>query len=276
MTCRVYRTISEPHASWLTHLGPAEAQLLGLQEHRALAEGWEQSFYLGWAVSSEEPTPLLDGSCWLLVFWESVWKGGTVSPLRRETSVFNMATSLSLFCCAGCAQVCYQVTLSKEKAFRLPLKMGDGDSVGSREGIQESLTAPLDFQPAVLISAACCALFAWAFLELCVETTSVPVGFYAYRLRFQLSLYFVKSVTIFLLSKYLTLLPIVLSFSSCLCGFKPFQYSFIAISGESLERVELQFPIHCFHYFLKLFLSTLFWDSLWKTTYSCILRHFES
>lgn len=157
----------------------------------------------------EEPThPLLDGSCWLLVFWD-LYEGrgprshhwGRELSSDPRCSIWHLTlTFLLCWVCPSLEPV--RLTLSKEKAFRLPLKMGRWWQCGLKgrdPGVQlltlRTFNQPSWSQPLVVL------LFAWALLELCVETTSVPVGFYAYRLRFQLSLYFVKSVTIFLLSK---------------------------------------------------------------------------
>ena len=207
VTCRVYRTSSLGSSTdWLTHLGPAETQLLGLQEHRALARKDESSLFI-WAGQFPQRRRTNSSSArWFMLavsFLRSTWRKRTkVSPLRTSTfirSCVQYGTSRSLFCCAGCA---CQTDPFQRESFQTSLENGEMVTVWAQGKGSRGLTAHYeDFQPTVLISAACCAPFPWASLKLCVETTSVPVGFSAYRLRFQLSLYFVKSVTIFLLPK---------------------------------------------------------------------------
>ena len=157
-------------------------------------------------------------------------------------------TSLSLFCCTGCARVW---SLSdwpspKRKLSDFPWKWVDSDSVGSRERIQESNCSPWGLSTKLpdlsRLFCSCFPEFFWSCVWKLSQflLVSLPIG---------LDFNFLSTLLSQSPFSCFQNVDIVcywsVSFSSCLCGFKPFEYSFIAISGESLERVELEFPIHC-------------------------------
>lgn len=210
------------------------------------------SFGLGSFLREESTNLLPDGSGWLLVFWDpSGGKGPRSHHWGRQLSsdpLFSAwpLTLTSLRCGVSPSLEPVRWTISKEKTFRLLLKMGRSGDVtvwgqGKDPGVyllnirtfnQSSWSQPL----AILLFPELFWSHVWKLSHFML--VSLP-----YRLRFQLSLYFVKSVTTFLLPKcwYIYCL---LSFTSCPCGFKPFEYSFTVISGGFQERAEPVLSIH--------------------------------
>ena len=171
--CRVYRTSSlGSSADWLTHLGPAEIQLLGLQEHRALARKDESSLFIWVGQFPQRRINSSSAGCFMLAvsFLRFTWRKRTkVSPLRTPTfigsSVFNMASHSHFSAALGVPEfgACQTDPLQRE-SFQTSIENGEILTVWAQGKGSRSLTAHYeDFQPSFLISAACSALFSLSF-----------------------------------------------------------------------------------------------------------------